>query len=223
MSKKRRNICGARQVPPRTRPFIVDKSLPTFQKKKVFLGVWEEIFTYALIALGLIIVSIFGFWWFSFVHVPHNFKHSFHFLDYTLFALLSFVVWYQIVNEILSWEVALFMRQPVPMVPMRGLRVALCTAFVPGKEPYDVLEKTLQAMVNVRYPHDTWLLDEGNDPEAKRICAKFGVHHYSRHGIAHYNTVSGQYKKRSKAGNYNSWFNKHRSKYDIVAQHDVDF
>lgn len=38
-----------------------------------------------------------------------------------------------------------------------------------------------------------------------------------------YNAAEGKYKTKTKAGNYNAWFDLHSSKYDIVAQHDVDF
>ncbi|WP_245588170.1 glycosyltransferase [Algoriphagus terrigena] len=55
----------------------------------------------------------------------------------------------------------------------------MLTTFCPG-EPFDMLERTLRAMVNVRYPHTTYLCDEGNDPLAKRLCNELGVVHVSR-------------------------------------------
>lgn len=115
------------------------------------------------------------------------------------------------------------MRHPVTMVPEKCLKVALTTAFVPGKEPYEVLEKALQSMIAVRYPHDTWILDEGNDDIVKQLCKKYGANHFSRHGIEKYNTADGHFKARTKAGNYNAWFDSHGDSYEIVAQHDVDF
>ncbi len=189
----------------------------------VFRSWWDGPFTYTLVFSAFFFVGFFGAWWFRPTHIPHNFDGWLHSMDYLLFLLLTGVVWYQIVTEMLAWELTLFMKKPRPMPPQHGLRVALCTAFVPGKEPYDVLERTLKAMVEVTYPHDTWLLDEGDDPQAQALCAKLGVLHFSRFGIPAFNTTTGHFTKKTKAGNYNSWFHTHAATYDVVAQHDMDF
>lgn len=184
----------------------------------------EEKATYGvLLAGGIFLTIVFGMWWFLPSHIPHNFTSSRHFFDFILFALLSYVVWYQIINNLFSWYVTLCMRHPVPMKARPGWKVAFLTAFVPGKEPYDLLEKTIRAMVATSYPHETWLLDEGNDPVAKRLCKFYGVKHFTRKGVEKYNQPSGPFKSKTKAGNYNSWFDKFRNYYDIVAQLDVDF
>lgn len=126
--------------------------------------------------------------------------------------------------ELFSWYNASFIKHPdSSVVPAPGLRVAYLTAFVPGAEPYDVLEKTLSAMVAIDYPHDTWLLDEGNDPIAQELCNRYGVKHYSRNGKKNFNTADGKFCQKTKGGNYNSWLHHYDQKYDIVAQHDVDF
>lgn len=183
----------------------------------------KYVFT-VLMLIGLSLTIAFGFWWFRPIHIPNNFSGIPHIFDIVAFALLSYVVWYQISYELFSWYLTDAMQRPgrAPR-PQEGLRVAFLTAFVPGKEPYDVLERTLSAMVSVDYPHDTWLLDEGDDAETKRICKKYSVIHYSRKGRPQYNTLSGKYQAKTKAGNYNSWFDQFADRYDIVAQHDVDF
>ena len=177
-----------------------------------------------IVGLGVVLTAFFGVWWFRAMHVPSNFAGSLHMLDFAAFALLSYVVWYQISYELFSWYLAAFMRRPQnPPPPQAGLRVALLTAFVPVKEPYDVLEKTLKAMVAVDYPHDTWVLDEGDDERVKKMCARYGANHFSRKGAPHFNMEEGAFKAKTKAGNYNAWFSLHGAKYDIVGQHDVDF
>ncbi|PWU23566.1 glycosyl transferase family 2 [Candidatus Cerribacteria bacterium 'Amazon FNV 2010 28 9'] len=176
-----------------------------------------------LFTIGITFTSAFFLWWFQPSHIATNFKGIFHGLDILLFLLLSYVVWYQIINECFSWFTAGFMRHPQYRAPQKGLRVAFLTAFVPGTEPYSLLEKTLKAMVGVDYAHDTWLLDEGDDPEAKRLCALYKVKHFSRKGIEKYNTPYGPYRIKTKGGNYNAWFDQYGKKYDIVAQLDVDF
>ena len=193
------------------------------KKISAFQSIWEAVVTYVLIALGVLSVFAFGQWWFQIEHIPDNFSGTTHVFDVILFVLLTFVVWYQIVNEVLTWDLSLKMKAPVPMKAAHGQRVALLTAFVPGKEPYEILECTLKALVEVKYPHDSWVLDEGDDDEVKRMCHVYGVHHYTRKGIDRFNTTEGKFKAKTKGGNYNSWFEVHSYAYDIVAQHDVDF
>lgn len=177
-----------------------------------------------LMVVGWSLTAIFGVWWLQPYHIPENFSGKFHFLDFILFAALTYIVWYQITTELFSWYISASMKRPVlPPVPEVATRVALLTAFVPGKEPYDVLERTLRAMKAVHYEHDTWVLDEGNDPETIRLCRLYNAKHFSRNGIAKYNTAQGKYKAKTKAGNYNAWFTEHGAEYDIVGQHDVDF
>ncbi len=77
-------------------------------------------------------------------------------------------------------------------------------------------------MVKVEYPHDTWVLDEGDDPEVKALCARIGVNHFSRKGIERYNQKSGSFTAKTKGGNQNAWRDSHEWRYDFVAQMDVD-
>lgn len=139
-----------------------------------------------------------------------------------LFAALTFVVWHGILMRIGHWFQMAHMRRVEWQPPRPGLRVAFITCFVPGKEPIDMLETTLRAMLETRYPHDTWVLDEGNDPDVIRLCRRLGVHHFSRNGVERYNQPSGPFLARTKAGNHNAWRDAHESRYDAVAQLDVD-
>lgn len=119
---------------------------------------------------------------------------------------------------------ALVAKDPMPMIPEEGTRVAFTTAIVPSKEPFEMVERTLRAMQQVKHNGqiDVWLLDEGNDPSIKRACKKMGVKHFSRKGVAAWNTESGKFKARTKHGNYNAWlFSKGRD-YDYVLSVDSD-
>ncbi len=185
------------------------------RKQRLLLG--------ALISFGVLLTAVFGAWWFMPSHIPANYHGWKHIFDFLLFGILSYVIWHQIVGELFTWGVAKDMQHPHYMRPADGQRVAFLTAFVPGKEPYDILENSLRHMVAVDYPHDTWLLDEGNDERAKEICERLGVHHYSRKGIPHYNTDDGPFRAKTKGGNHNSWHHQNGHKYDFVAQIDVDF
>jgi cellulose synthase/poly-beta-1,6-N-acetylglucosamine synthase-like glycosyltransferase len=186
----------------------------------------EKITYIILYSIGVTLVAVFTVWWFRPSHVSHNFKHVWHIFDYIIFLLLSYIVWHEIMLELFSWYIAAYIKpsnkDKFGKIPT-NLRVAYATAFVPGAEPYSVLEKTLKAMVEVDYPHDTWLLDEGNDPTSKEICKKYGVKHFSRKGNDSFNTDTGRFAKKTKGGNYNAWLHHYENDYDIVAQHDVDF
>lgn len=177
-----------------------------------------------LAIIGVLITGYFGYLWFEPAHIPSNFSGVWHIFDYLLFITLSYIVWHHILMELFSWYITTYIQQPVvqPVTDLK-LRVAYCTAYVPGSEPYDILEQTLKAMVAVDYPHDTWLLDEGNDEGAKEICKRYGVHHFSRHGKEEFNGLTGRFKRKTKGGNYNSWLHHYSDRYDVMAQHDVDF
>jgi cellulose synthase (UDP-forming) len=191
--------------------------------KKSAMSKGQRAFYFFIILFGFTLASIFGFWWLKEGHIPTNFSGRAHILDLALYSTLTFVVWYHIIQELFFWFVGFFMKHPQPIQPSPGMKVAFLTAFVPGSEPLEMLEKTLKAMVSADYPHDTWLLDEGDDQEAKRLCALYGVRHFSRKGIEKYNTPDGHFKAKTKAGNYNSWYKEHGEKYEYVAQIDVDF
>jgi cellulose synthase (UDP-forming) len=173
--------------------------------------------------IALLLVFAFAVWWFNPSHVPNNFSGFFRLFDFILFGIVSYVVWHPIVMSVLSWSVVSNIRELSAPKAVRGKRVAFITTFVPASESIELLHKCLPAMVKAHYAHDTWLLDEGDDPRAKEICKKYGVKHFSRANIEDYNQISGKYKKKTKGGNHNSWYDVHGSKYDFVAQIDTDF
>lgn len=176
--------------------------------------------TFVLIAL--LCIFAFGLLWFQFNNIPHNFGGWLHIIDVILFLLLTYVLWHPIVMRVFSWAVAYNIKDTRQQTPQDDLKVAFITTFVPGTESKSLLHKTLPAIVKVYYKHDTWLLDEGNDPEVARICRQFGVKHFSRKDKPGYTANEGKYTK-TKGGNHNSWYDHHGKNYDIVAQIDTDF
>lgn len=163
-------------------------------------------------------------WWVMPQHVPHNFHGHAHVVDWVLFALLTLVFAHRLFMDAFTWIVAWGMRpEPVQGPPRAGLRVAFLTTFVPSSEPIELLQGTLPAMLSVDYPHDTWLLDEGNVAEVRELCERLGVRYFSRAGIRRYNLVAGPFTARTKGGNHNAWYDSFADDYDIVAQIDTDF
>jgi cellulose synthase (UDP-forming) len=115
-------------------------------------------------------------------------------------------------------EKPLFMSAP----PEETFRVAMVTMFVPGKEPIEILERTLTGMAEVTYAHDTFVLDEGDSPEVKALVQQlddrfrpFGrrVFHYSR----------SDKSQKEKGANITAWLNNvGYAHYDVATFMDCD-
>lgn len=131
--------------------------------------------------------------------------------------LLDFLLWEW------RWFALPLMRVPIPKAPPRGLRVGVGVTFVPGPESIEMLEKTVAALVAMEYPHDTWVLDEGDDLAVRRLCQRLGAWHFTRFGISRYQKPDGRFKSRTKYGNYNAWLEEiGYASYDIVVAFDSD-
>ncbi|MBV9818434.1 MAG: glycosyltransferase [Solirubrobacterales bacterium] len=115
-------------------------------------------------------------------------------------------------------------RDPVPMAPAPGLRVAFLTSIVPSREPIVVVRQTLEAARRIRHAGvlDIWLLDEEDDPMVRAMCDELGVHHFSRFGVPEFNREAGCFKARTKHGNYNSWVAVHGPEYEFFVSVDPD-
>lgn len=67
-------------------------------------------------------------------------------------------------------------REPPPA--MAGLAVDV---FVPTiNEPAELVRRTLLAAVRMDYPHQTWLLDDGNRPEMRALADELGCRYLAR-------------------------------------------
>jgi cellulose synthase (UDP-forming) len=89
----------------------------------------------------------------------------------------------------------------------KGLSVDV---FIPTyKEPVELVRLTVIAAKEIRYPHQTFVLDDGNRPEMKALAEELEVRYYAREKNLH-----------AKAGNLNHGL-KH-SKADFVLVFDAD-
>jgi cellulose synthase (UDP-forming) len=94
---------------------------------------------------------------------------------------------------------------PEPALPNRTVDL-----FIPTyNEPVALLRDTVVCAVSVRYPHTTWLLDDGNRPEVKALAEELGCRYLARAQRTH-----------AKAGNLNHAL-KH-STGDFVVTLDAD-
>ncbi len=73
-----------------------------------------------------------------------------------------------------SWHYRHRRSPPVP----EGLSVDV---FVPTyREPVEMVRRTLKAALAIRYPHQTWLLDDGNRAEMCALAKELGCHYLAR-------------------------------------------
>lgn len=113
-------------------------------------------------------------------------------LDALWFALpLLFCEMYGTFNFILfffmTWDVKPLPRPAAP----RGRSVDI---FIPTyNEDLSILRMTILGAINVRYPHETWVLDDGRRLALRELCARMGVHYLTRADNKHH-----------KAGNINA-------------------
>ncbi|MFC7531468.1 glycosyltransferase family 2 protein [Actinoplanes sp. GCM10030250] len=169
--------------------------------------------------------STFFGWLVTSIELPDQRLHTMLYLA-TIFMIgaTATIELFRLVNVVTLCLATLWARDPVPVVPDTGTRVAFLTTIVPGKEPIAMVEKTLRAAREIRCAgrYDVWLLDEGDDPVVKLMCKRLGVRHFSRRGRDEYNTRTGTFKAKTKHGNYNSWLDAHGDDYDIFVSVDPD-
>jgi cellulose synthase (UDP-forming) len=182
-------------------------------KEKLFTTA-DNITFFLLTCLSVTAILLFLVHWFSFGDLL---THPVSFL------ILTLIVFLKIANSLARWFSLIFVRRPSTMTPKEGLRVAVVTTIVPGAESLEMLEETLKALVNLDYPHDTWVLDEGDDEDVKALCRRSGAHHFSRKSLSRYRTEHGTFKVSSKHGNYNAWlYEVGFERYDIITAFDPD-
>ncbi|HEU4563218.1 MAG TPA: glycosyltransferase [Gemmatimonadaceae bacterium] len=150
----------------------------------------------------------------------------------TLPGALAYPAVYLLASALLAFHAASWfarwlgldaMRRPRPMAPEPGLRVGVATSFVPAAESLDMLERTVRALVAMDYPHETWVLDEGDDPAVRALCEQLGAHHFSRKEMPQYQEESGTFQRHSKHGNYNAWLAEiGYARYDVISAFDAD-
>lgn len=143
----------------------------------------QRILLRLMIGLGLFALAILLNWLLNRQHAGYQ----------PLFYLLLISIGYKILKVLFEWYHYWAVRNAAaPPVLTRNWTVDMFTTAMPG-EPYSLIEDTLKAMVAVRYPHTTYLCDEGNDPQLKALCDSLGVRHMTR-----------EIKVDAKAGNINN-------------------
>jgi hypothetical protein len=140
-----------------------------------------------------------------------------------LYLLVTLAVLYYLAVWAARWLALRSMRRPRYVEPAIGLRVGIATSFVPELEPIEMLEQTVRRLVAIEYPHETWVLDEGDDPAVKALCERLGAHHFSRRGRPEYQGEEGRFASQTKFGNYNAWLDHVGfARYEVIVTFDPD-
>ena len=123
------------------------------------------------------------------------------------------------------WRFVSKMKRPVEVKPRAGMRVALITPCVPASESLEVIREQLEALVGVSYPHDSWILDEGDSGEVRALAQEYGVRYFTRRGIERWNQPAPPFQAKTKAGNVNAWLDHVEDlglDYEVFVQLDID-
>jgi cellulose synthase (UDP-forming) len=103
-----------------------------------------------------------------------------------------------------------------------GHRVAMVVTKAPS-EPWSMVRRTLTAMLQQSYQHDTWLADEDPSPETEAWCAAHDVRISCRRGRADYHRTEWPRRTRCKEGNLAFFFDHFGyESYEFVSQLDAD-
>ncbi|HSP88360.1 MAG TPA: glycosyltransferase family 2 protein [Ignavibacteriaceae bacterium] len=150
-----------------------------------------------LVVLGVLSSFYYLSWWFE----QYRFNNP-------LVAFGFICILFYIVTQVyFLWYIFLHSKYPKKKTATRTFSVDVILPTY--NEPEWLVEKACCAMVNMKYPHKTYLVDDGNNPAYKKIAERNGAIYYSRKD-----------KKDFKAGNINNILQ--NSDGEIIAVFDVD-
>lgn len=180
-------LAGRMQKSPPWQTYQVAYSSLTSQDSIVY-RYWTRVVAYGalLLTLGLAFILFHPAHWIA-VQQPTSTTHTLNILMLVCLALLQIFL---IIGTYSATRSTIKAKDPVPVRPPKGLKVAFATTRAPG-EPVAMVKHTLEAMKRVHYKNgtvDVWLLDETMNEELWGICINLGVRYFSRSGIEEWNT-----------------------------------
>jgi len=150
-----------------------------------------------LISLGLISTIFYLSWWFDSNRLSNPF----------LLAFFLFAVFYVITQMYFLWYIYFRAKRPAPGKTVDGLSVDV---FIPTyDEPVALAAKSLSAALKMNYPHNTYLIDDGNKEAYRQLAEELGAIYICRKDNTNF-----------KAGNINNAMKLTNS--DFIAIFDVD-
>ncbi len=154
------------------------------------------------ILLLLIVLGFFS----SFYYLKWWVDKSIHSNPIYIF-LFAIVLFYMVAQVYFLWIIYLNAKYPAKANGNKDYKVDV---FLPTyNEPVNLVEKTLKAVVEMSYPHTTYLIDDGNKEEYKELAERYSVKYIARNNTKDY-----------KAGNINNVLR--YSNGEIIAIFDID-
>jgi cellulose synthase (UDP-forming) len=200
-------------------PAVAPRSIaePDFRHRSVRVLSRVQLVRYwALALVWALVTTSFWLWW-----LGHAAKST-----PVLYWLQTVMLFYQTTFlPTVYWSFVGKMRRPIEVEPRPGMRVALISLCVPAEESLPVIRKQLDALDDVNYPHDSWILDEGGSADVRALAEERGVHYFTRRGVAFWNQEGPPFQAKTKAGNVNAWLDHVASlgiEYEAFAQFDID-
>lgn len=135
-----------------------------------------------LIGLGCILMILFLVWFIDPYHMGHP----------LLYWLLTIALGFRLLRMLHEWYHYYNISVPEKPELQHSWTVDVLTTATPG-EPTNLIIRTLEAIQKIKYPHTTYLCDEGDDPVYREACKRLGVIHVTR-----------TEKINAKAGNINN-------------------
>jgi cellulose synthase (UDP-forming) len=157
-----------------------------------------ELIRHTVAVVAVIITLFYLYWRVTETLNPNALVFSWALFGAEVFGAVTTFLFYFVVWRPLS-------RKAPPVLPDRTVDVFVTTK----DEPVQLLRKTLLACKDMKYPHRTIVLDDGNRPEIRALCGELNCIYMAREKHEH-----------AKAGNLN--FGLQHSTADFIAVFDAD-
>ncbi len=170
----------------------------------------------AIALLWAVVTTTFWVWWLG---------HASGGTPWLYWTQTTMLIYQTTVLPSFFWMYVRKMRRPIEVPAPVGMRVAMITLCVPSSESLGVIRKQLEALASVDYPHDSWVLDEGDSAEVRELAEACGVRYFTRRGVARWNQPEPPFQLATKAGNVNAWLDEMDSigeHYEAFVQMDID-
>jgi cellulose synthase (UDP-forming) len=176
----------------------------TSSQKRIFL---------ALVGIWLASLALFLNFWFQAEHIVGWFR---------FFVNTFLLLWSMVLPGYFYFFVSRMKRVNPSMPIPKDWRIAMVVTRAPS-EPFELIKKTLNAMLAQKTTHDTWLADEDPTDEIKAWCIQNEVRLSTRKNVPEYHQPVWPRRTKCKEGNLAYFYDKYGyENYDFVVQLDAD-
>ncbi len=125
-----------------------------------------------------------------------------------LYWLVIATMVYLLLRILHEWYHYFFITVPDKPHLKTAFKVDVFTTYCEG-EPYEMVEETLRAIKNIKYPHESYLCDDAGEARIKKLCKELGIHYVTRDNLID-----------AKAGNINNALQKSRGDICVILDPD---